>query len=206
MPKNKLLAKDGKTQTNWQLKLAFVRYYKLIILILVGAILGLGYYFVLEPKYQEVGVGGSYNVVTLKTELEKRREYLGKLKELNDNFSRISPSDISRIEQILPSDKDVGGLFVQFQNIALENNLLLAGISVNEVPPASTDAKNSNLKELNISVDLVNLGAAGDYRGFKEFLKSIENNLRIFDTNAVYFDPESPNYSVNIVTYYYLNS
>ena len=45
-------------------------------------------------------------------------------------------------------------------------------------------------------------GGGQPYPAFKALLDSIEYNLRLLDVNAVYFSPETNNYSLNVFTYY----
>ncbi|MFA6215883.1 MAG: type 4a pilus biogenesis protein PilO [Patescibacteria group bacterium] len=190
---------------NLQLQLVVIKYYKSITFIFVGLILFLGYYFILEPKYNEVGVGGKYNLSTMQEELNKRKAYLDNLRKLNNNYQNINQTEIEKLKQILPSDQDIPGLFVQLQSLAEESGLLLAGVSINEVPEAKKIAKGSSeavIKKLNVSLNLISTGK-GSYEEVKIFLTALEDNLRLFDVNSVYFAPDSANYSINLFTYYY---
>ena len=102
----------------------------------------------------------------------------------------------------MPADKDVAGLFVQLQEIAEKNNLLLASVNINETPEAITaqDAK-SQIKQISVNLGLVN-PAVNSYQKIKNFLSDLELNLRLFDISAVYFTPGDKTFSVNLVTYY----
>ena len=191
---------------NSQLKLALLKYNKWLILTIIIIIIGLSYYFILEPKYQQVRLGGSYNAQTLMDELNKRKEYLAQLQDLNQNYQRINQSQIAQLEKILPGEKDVAGLFVQLQTLAENNNLLLSGITITET--AEEVSKNQNkikpnsIKKMNISLTLVGIQKSNTYQEVKTFLKDLESNLRLFDVNGVYFDAESTDYTVNLFTYY----
>ncbi|NUM25534.1 MAG: hypothetical protein HUU49_02800 [Candidatus Buchananbacteria bacterium] len=195
-----------KTEKNSQLKLALLKYHKWLTLIVIIIIIGTSYYFILEPKYQQVGVGGSYNTKTLAEELEKRKDYLKQLEELNRNFTQVNQSQIAKLQKILPGEKDVAGLFVQLEALAEKNNFLLSGITITEAAEDATKSKEkinpSTIKKMNISLTLVGVQKSNTYGEVKGFLDDLENNLRLFDVNAVYFDSESTDYTVNLFTYY----
>lgn len=200
-----MVSEDDRKRKNLRLKLAVFRYYKLITVFLVILIVFLSYYFILEPKYQQVGVGGRYNLDTLKDKLSERERYLENLKKLTANYQKISQADINNLKNILPNQKDIPGIFVQLQALAEEYNFLLSGVSINEVPKEVKKGKESpeKISKLNISLNLIGSGESGNYAELKDFLSALEDNLRLFDVNAVYFTPDSPNYSINIFSYYY---
>lgn len=181
------------------LKLIFARFYKLITVLLVILIVGSGYFFVLEPKFRESGQGSKVNLDLTKTELLKRQQYLEQLKALIENYNKISPAEINRIKMILPRDKDIPGLFVQFQELATKNNLLLAAINFNDAP-ATTET--TGLKKISINVDLISSSEIS-YQAIKKFIASVETNLRLLDIDSIFFIPNSSNYSLTILAYYY---
>lgn len=191
-----------KEKKNLQLKIALARYYKLITAIIIIAIVASGYYFILEPKYQQVGSGGAYDLDRLQSELAQKQSYFEDLRELDANYQKVSKEKLTALEKILPAQRDIPGLFVQLQALAEEHSLFLASVSINEVPEAiKSKEKVSTIKRLNISLNLIGSENSG-YDEIKEFLSTLEYNLRLFDVNAVYFSPDSPTYSINIFTYY----
>jgi hypothetical protein len=107
---------------------------------------------------------------------------------------------------ILPQEKDIAGLFSQFEYLASQQGLFLSGVSINETEietkKSQQDVK-GKVNKLNVTLSLTSTNQAGDYEEIKDFLSDLEYNLRLFDVNSVYFSPDSPNYSVNLFTYYY---
>ena len=197
--------KNIKKSQNIQLKIIFVRYYKIFIIIGAALILFFSYFFILKPKYEQVGIGGNYNLKAVKEEVNKREIFLKDLAELISRYQQINTNDLSRINQALPQGKDIAGLLVQLQNLAENNGLLLASVSVSD-PTEPMAGKNGKAEIKQLSVNLSLIGSQNNiYRQLKEFLDSLETNLRLFDVSAVYFTPGSPAFSVNLITYY-LNS
>ncbi|MFA6410909.1 MAG: type 4a pilus biogenesis protein PilO [Candidatus Buchananbacteria bacterium] len=198
--------KIDKNKKDLQFKLAVLRYYKFVTVLIIIVLIGLSYYFILEPKYQQVGIGGKYNIDTLKQELIKRQNYLDNLKKLAANYQNISQTEMLKLNEVLPEEEDIPGLFVQLQNLAQENNLLLASVSINETSGSSQNGNLAgNIKKLSVSLNLIG-GQGNSYNEVKQFLSALEYNLRIFDVNSVYFSPDSPSYTINIFTYYYKNN
>lgn len=195
---------EKRKRRNLQLKIVFIKYNKAITLFLVIIILVFSYYFILKPKYEQVGGSGSYNLSNGKEDYVKRKSYLLDLKKLVTNYRQISQQDLNKLKEILPDQEDTASLFVQFQALAIENNFLLAGVTINEVPEKEKSSKKlpSEIKKLNITLELVGDQKQG-YLQLKEFLSSLERNLRLFDVNSIYFSPDSANYSINIFAYYY---
>lgn len=186
----------GKTL---HLRLIFARFYKLITTVLVILIVGGGYFVVLEPRFRESGQGNKVDLNLIKAELLKRQQHLEQLQTLIENYNKISPAEIARIKMILPRDQDIPGLFVQFQELATKNNLLLGAINFNDAPATSGSAE---IKKISINVDLVSSNDIS-YQEIKKFIASVETNLRLLDIDSVFFTPDSTNYSLTIIAYYY---
>ena len=106
---------DKKKKESYQLQLLLFRYYKLITAVLIMLIVVGGYYLILRPKYEQVGLGGQYNLETLEKERAKRQAYLQNLKELIANYQKVNQADTDKLKKILPAEKDIPGLFVQLQ-------------------------------------------------------------------------------------------
>jgi Tfp pilus assembly protein PilO len=177
----------------------FSRYYKILALLIVAIVGGVGYY-ILYPKYQEVSLGGEYSIETLKSERQTRQRYLYELKKLKENYQKINQADIDKLNQILPSDRDIPGLFVQVAALAEDNGFILDSVNISQEAAGRSikgQAK-QEIKKLNISLNL----RGSSYQSLKYLLNAIEYNLRIFDVDAVYFSPDSDKYSVNLFTYY----
>lgn len=188
-----------KFKSNLHLRFIFVRFYKLILSVLILMVLGSGYYFILGPKYNSAGKASRANLALAQIELEKRNQYYSDLQKLVDNYQRISPAEIQKLKLILPQGKDIPGLLVQFQSLATTNNLLLSSINFNDISPISDKER---IKTLGISLSLFG-GNQNSYTEIKNFIASLETNLRLLDVDSVFFAPDSSSYSIKIIAYYY---
>jgi len=174
----------------------FVRYYRLILVVLV-ILTGAGGYYLLVPKYKEAVVESKNKLDILKTQRQNQLSYLENLKSMMANYENIGDREIEKLSQVLPAEKDIPGLFVQLQALADSHGFVLTSVNISQVP-GSKDSVNSKIKKLNVSVNLIGRG----YESLKSFLETTEYNLRLFDVNAVYFSPDSDSYAINFFTYY----
>ncbi len=191
----------NKTKDRYNLRLLFARFNRLINGLLLAVILFSGYHFVLSPKFQQAAQGSLKNLNLAKAELAKRQTYFDQLTALVNNYNRISPTEIQKIKSILPHDKDIAGLLVQFQQLAAKNNLLLAAINFNDLPDTSSKDR-SGIKKISINIDLIG-GGKDSFEEIKDFVASLEINLRLFDIQSVLFKPDSASYSITLYAYYY---
>jgi len=194
----------------------FAHHYKLITFTAV-ALMGVIGYGILVSKYQQLWLEGGSNLQILSQEIETKQAYLDDLQRLVNNYKSINQSDIEKIDKILPTFTDVAGLLVQLQDLAYQSGFALASVNISEqsqqqelskvskvVKLATNDIQvedDGRVKKLSVGVNLV----GGDYSNLKKFLELTELNLRLFDVNAVYFDPDVDKYSVTFFTYYIVN-
>lgn len=191
--------KKTTSKKNLHLRLVFARFYKLITALLVILIVVGAYFFILEPKYNKSGQENVINLDSAKDELLKRQQHFEQLQILVKNYNQISPDEIARIKMILPRNKDIPGLFVQFQELAAKNNILLTSIDFNDTPLIDNS---DGVKEISINIELLSVGGNA-YQEVKKFIASVETNLRLFDIESVFFTPDSKSYSLTIIAYYY---
>jgi hypothetical protein len=195
-----------KPKSGPQLQLFFVRYYYLIAAALAVGVIAAGYFMFLEPKYISIGIGASNDTTFLKDEQAKRQKYLVQLKDVSKKYRSINQTELTRFKAILPTEPDLPDLYAQFQTLTLKHNLLLGGIAFSEVgdqTAAEGEAKTGNgkLKKLSVSINVAGQGQ-GSYEEMKSFLTTLEDNLRLFDIQSVFFTPGSSAYAINLYTYY----
>jgi len=174
----------------------------IIFFVLVASI----FYFILKPKYNKVRYGGSSNLQTHEELISAQEIYLDKLKNLQKNFQSLEKIKIDKMFNILPTDKDIPSLFVQLEDIAQINGLSLTSIDMVEKEEITIIRSAEELekqlapgiKQLQINLSMQN----GNYDKMKNFLSSIENNLRLFDIETLNFNKDALEFDVNLITYY----
>ncbi|MFH1226183.1 MAG: type 4a pilus biogenesis protein PilO [bacterium] len=182
----------------------FMRHYRLATFLPVALILGLGYFLLLGPKYQELKSGGQFDLDSKQRELRTLEQQLANLKILKQNLADLEKQDLSGLRLILPAKKDLPGLFVQLEKIASENDFVLLSIGITAAPPAKDlAAGDSGLRKLGIGLSL----SGGNYADLLRLLADFEYNLRLLDVAAINFTPTptssgQSSYSLNLTTYY----
>ena len=177
-----------------------------IILILSSLTIFFGY---INPNYKGNGTPtnvsdySTYSVLSLKDELTKfddlakgSTSVVSKRNNLVAKKDRISQEDITRLEKLLPSNIDNIRLIIEIGKIASGRNLIIKNVSIGEGKKNSEsigqNASSFGTLSLNFSVN-------ASYKNFLDFLKDLENNLRIIDiTNISFAATDSGFYDFNV--------
>ena len=135
--------------------------------------------------------------------------------ELQSRFNDVSREDKERIQGFLPAKSEVVDLMIDVDILAKESNVTISSITFQEsagsaapaaVTPSvagSTEAPtptNTGIKTLGL-----NFTVAGDYNNILAFMRSLENNLRIYDISSVSFtstDKDEFQFSIQGRAYY----
>lgn len=205
----------------------FVKYFKIILILNVLIIFGLGYYWFLRPEL--IKTKQEVDLAEIENYAQYLADYLLKLQSLQTAQRQLTAETLDKLSKILPNDQDIAGLFVQFQTIAEENGFILEAIDISQpktetaaagpqmaeeefsddqqVPlisgpmpaSASTPTPASTIKKLEISLTVSGNG----YSALKNLLSAIEFNLRLFDISELTFDDiETGPYTIGLRTYY----
>ncbi|RKX90930.1 MAG: hypothetical protein DRP84_12385 [Spirochaetes bacterium] len=191
------MEKDTKKKMS-PIKLFLLQYFKFITPLAVILILVLSFLFLLKPKYNEVKVSGALNLEAKQESLANKETYLTQLKSLEKNYESLPQSDISKIDNILPSKEDVPGLLVQIEEIAEANGFNLLSLDISPVQNLAKSKQKSLINQLLITATI----EGGEYSDLKLFLNQLESNLRLFDVKSLNFTSGSNLYTLNISTYY----
>ena len=97
--------------------------------------------------------------------------------ELASAKNAISPSDLARLDTLLPGSVDNVGVILDLTALAARTGVQLA--SINAVT-SSADTAGENTQSTVGSIDL-HISAAGSYQAFRTFLASIEHSARLLD-------------------------
>lgn len=167
-----------------------------IIIVSIGV-----FFFFIDPQYK--------NVKQLQAEIKKNEEIIAvankldaKKEELSAKFNQISQTDRESLEKLLPDTVDNVRLIIDINNIAEKFGIVIRDISVNTKESAAGENKKvvnqkSNfegvLEENTIKyVDTSKIGVisfsfsvSAKYEVFLEFLKTLEESLRLVDIRSI---------------------
>lgn len=201
----------------------FDKYFFIINIIVIGAVLAAGYGYVLSPSIMRLRAGQTLGLEDRKKEEERLSQYLNNLEKMRQEFKSLSEEKLDQFRLILPREEDIPGLFVQMQELALRNGFILQAVDISPVVSGATsaagngeseeggkkDAENEKssvsemsggrIKEIVVSFTI----SEGDYEAFKKFLGDVEKNIRIFDIYDIRFGSAKVGpYSISLRTYY----
>ena len=143
---------------------------------------------IILPAYSEVRTRQEM-LNNKKAELQKLEEMIGKINELVSVYKE-KETEIEKVWQILPKEKDISGLLVQFESLAAQSGLILGAIDFSEVEeqiqkaaePSEETQQKEPYKTLSVSIRIT-----GSYNAFKNFLSNLESNLRLTDVQSINF-------------------
>ncbi len=192
------------------LNIFLLRYFNLMVLLLVILLLGFGLFYIIKPKYQLIAQEIESTDKEKEAEYEDLDKYYNKLKRYLFAYNEIKEKDRDRVKQMLPEGFVQEELFRELEAIILRKGLLLIslGISPGQANTSSkgnmpqtgkvVESGSADIGEAKITMKI----AGADYKSFKEILATIESNLRLFDIEKLSFSPEAKTIFLNLNTYY----
>jgi hypothetical protein len=186
-------------------------YFSWIVAGVVVIVFVLGFFVLLLPKYEQtvkfvndIDQQQSLDVTAKQTELDK-------INQLIAAYNKIDKKYITKVNAIAPAVQNKEELFSELNYLVSVNQLVLQSISLSSVgayqnqglmsiPPAQS-AISESLQT--VSINLTVKGTS--YESFKNFLASLENNLRLMDVLSIQFDPHGQSTTLVINTYYSKN-
>ena len=196
--------------------------------ILIGASVAL-FFTITQPFFNDISslkakVTG-YNLALANfQDFEKERE------SLSNKYNSIDPNNLTRLNNFLPDNIDNIRLILEIGDIAQPYGMLLKDVQYDATnkKKTTTDAvgiaggvtANANQTNPDYGVWVLKFSTTGTYSNFLNFIKALENNLRIVDVSSIDFDSsnttnrfgglstssqESYKYSFSIKTYWLKN-
>jgi Tfp pilus assembly protein PilO len=198
------------------------------LVLLVVAIIGIGYLLLLGPKFTELQDKNDNFIPNKQRVLADLNKIEQKLVQLESKFNQVQITRAEQLEQLfsfLPSEPDYASLFVQAEFLAENNNMELQTIDVTRTlerplaerrDPSPAQAQSpteqslevlpANVRSVQVSLRL----GAGSYEDFKQYLEALERNIRLYDVQTLSFDSIDPEtgdiggFTITAKTYYQL--
>lgn len=180
----------------------------LIILILILGFAAI-IVFLDMPKVQDI-LGLREDIKTQKDKFSEKQIVLGKVEKLTKTYEE-NQEDLERVSYILPSGQDIPDLIVQLEALAFESGSIIESVEFSS-EKKTTKAEQIRAGEQGVVKDYrglnISLNLASTYSGFKNFLRLVEENIRLMDVNSIDFSTQSSegsqliNFNLSITTYY----
>jgi|SRR3989344_1968740 len=176
-----------------------VAHFKKIILLVMVIIFAAGYFFLINPKYQEIKTKIG-DIGTKEEEQSSLQDKLIQITKLRSAYKSISLDGLERINMALPDSPSKDELLPQLETLISQNGLLLTSLQVDDLQKSDdkTDQKATGIGKIKISMNIVGT----DYYNFKNILSVLEKNLRLLDVVSLKFSPTEESASLEVITYY----
>lgn len=158
-----------------------------IILIFVAIA---GFFGVVAPAYQDMSSLKS-EVAAYDEALQNSRSLEEERDKLTQKFNSISSNDLDRIEKLVPDNVDNIRLILEIEKLASPYGMVLKDVHYEAVKEDKEDgakqggiAKTTNQEYGSWDLEF---STEGNYEDFTQFLKNLEQNLRIVDIASIQF-------------------
>jgi Tfp pilus assembly protein PilO len=177
----------------------------ILSIIMVLASIG-GFIAYIVPTYTDAKTIGVQKTEYLDL-LANARLLVEKRDQLLQKYNNISPSDIAKLEKMLPANPDNVKLILEIDALAKTQGLVLQNVKIQDA--AETDAKNQKpATRINPDIGTLTLDftTSGSYTAYVNFIQSLERDLRIMNLKKISFiAPEDKNtyqYQTSVETYW----
>ncbi len=178
-------------------------YFNWLLVLVVALILIFGYVLVIGPKYKQVGKKLALVNDNLDQKFSDLSRYLNKLKEINQSYNNVRLDNLDKIKKFLPNDPQVEDLFEKLQLVCEKNGVLLSSLSVMPSKSDGVPAGPNNKVPGGVGTVQITMSVGGlSYGGFKNFLATLENSLRLIDISNLGYNPQNESGSISMTAYY----
>ena len=162
--------------------------FKYLVLPIILILLAGGIFWWLDlPAWNSLQA--AQEVIAKNTAVLKERQQLSEnLKKLISQYQeRIS--DVAKINLIVGSDPSIPELLTMFEGLASANSLAFNSVDFNILKPVigQAAAQIKNLPPAGVQIIQVTARVKGSYQNFLNYLKSVESNIRLMDTQIAAF-------------------
>ncbi|MDD2646523.1 MAG: hypothetical protein PHV78_01435 [Patescibacteria group bacterium] len=168
-------------------ELLLFQYFAHFIFLLAVIILLGGYLIFIKPNLALLRPGAALDVASYQNILDQEKSYLAKVENLEKKYNSLDATRIEKLDFLMSSKLDEPSLLYLFEAI---NN------KVGVKPDSFTYSSGKGVTRIKINF------SNKDYSGFKNYLKALEDSIRLLDVESVQMSVTQSNYSLEIAAYY----
>ena len=171
-----------------------IKYFDLIVFLVIILILASFYFFLINPKVNQVVDDMQEDIEHQTSAYQLQRQRLNTMEKNLAFLQEVDDEDIRKLDEALPASYPREKMFMIIEDIVINE-----GLSINDLNINKQEGQGQGLQEINIDLSLNNV----DYVVMKNFLNKLEVNLPFFDIVFVDFSPRDELLTLSINTYYY---
>ncbi len=148
-----------------------------------------GFFMFVSPTYQNISAERE-QITSYNEALDNSKALEAERDKLTQKYNSFDPANLSRLEKLLPDSIDNIRLVLEIENMASAYGMVLKNVqydtSDNNTKTPDVASKSGTLNK-NYGTWNLEFSSQGTYGNFVNFIKDLENNLRIVDVSAVDF-------------------
>jgi len=182
------------------LNLFLNNYFSIIMVAIVIVVLAFAYFILLRPKFNQTKFAIQDNMEQQQRLYREQQKKLANLQAVSALYKKINLADLNKFNSILPNDYIKEKLFGELEEMINKHGFIVSSISIDpKIDEVTIPGRSPQLGLVNIQFSVKTI----DYTGFKNLLKVLENNQRLFDVKQVDFSPSGSSASILMSTYFY---
>jgi Tfp pilus assembly protein PilO len=109
--------------------------------------------------------------------------------ELLEKYNHPAPSDLKRLEKLLPDNVDNIRLIIEIDKVAARYNMILKNVKVSaSAVSASTGGQGLQAEVSPYGTAELSFDVTGQYETYRTFIKDLQESLRIIDITRISFN------------------
>jgi len=179
-------------------------YFNIITVAVLVLFLAVAYFMFIKPKFDATMGAIQSNIEQQQKLYTDQQKKLANLEIVSDLYKKIPAGDLKKFNGVLPDSYIKERLFGELEEIISKNGFILNAVNISQEEKKLTAAESMAPRSASVGTISLQLSVSAiDYAGFKNLLRLLENNLRLFDITQVSFSPSGNTASLTLSTYYY---
>ncbi len=154
------------------------------MIMVAGAI----FYLYTDPTYTVIQ-GNQAQIAQYNAALDKAAQLESVMKQLLAKFNAFNPSDLARLQTMLPDQVNDIALILDFDTLASKDNMSLENVDVNSNEASAVQNTSATGVVGTVNVDyntlVMNFTVHGTYAAFEQFLSVLQSSLAIVDIQSI---------------------
>ncbi|PIZ85966.1 hypothetical protein CO033_02930 [Candidatus Nomurabacteria bacterium CG_4_9_14_0_2_um_filter_32_10] len=169
--------------------------FKFILPIILIGIAVTGFFLFTNPLYKNI-ILEREQIASYNEALDNSKALESERDKLTQKYNSFDPENLSKLQKFLPDNVDNIRLILEIEKIALPYGMVLKDVKYDATKKDTEDAvatKTVNVRGENdfsnkdYGVLSLEFSTQGTYDNFINFIKNLENNLRIVDISSIQF-------------------